>query len=55
MLVYYQWEPLIKEMVAAGNPAAMFTANGAPGAFALYQNPEVGLGPTFLNEFVGVS
>ncbi|EKM78762.1 hypothetical protein AGABI1DRAFT_114359 [Agaricus bisporus var. burnettii JB137-S8] len=53
MLVYYQWEPLIKEMVAAGNPAAMFTANGAPGAFALYQNPEVGLGPTFLNEFVG--
>jgi glycerol uptake facilitator-like aquaporin len=55
MLVYYQWEPLVKEMVALGDPAAMFTAQGAPGAFALYRNPEVGLGHMFLNEFVGVS
>jgi glycerol uptake facilitator-like aquaporin len=53
MLVYYQWEPLVKEMVALGNPVAMFTAQGAPGAFALYRNPEVGLGHMFLNEFVG--
>lgn len=59
MLVYYQWRPLVDEMIlgvtAAGQEAILFTPHGPPGAFALYQLPEMTLGPTFLNEFVCVS
>ncbi|KXN89101.1 hypothetical protein AN958_06302 [Leucoagaricus sp. SymC.cos] len=56
MLVYYQWRPLINEMVegmiAAGEEALLFTPNGAPGAFALYHLPQMSLGSVFLNEFL---
>ncbi len=59
MLAYYQWRPLVnvmvEEMIAAKQEDMLFTPHGAPGAFALYQLPGMTLGPTFLNEFVGVS
>lgn len=58
MLVYYQWRPLVnvmvEELIDTKQTALLFTPNGPPGAFALYQLPGMTLGPTFLNEFVCV-
>ncbi|KAI0300944.1 aquaporin-like protein [Russula brevipes] len=57
MLVYWQWNALIKDAEAALKAAGLYDAEnfsivGPAGIFALYPNPAVPLGQVFLNEFV---
>jgi len=57
MLVYWQWNTLIKEAEAALRVAGLydtenFSSVGPAGIFALYANPAAPLGQVFLNEFV---
>ncbi|KAF8338746.1 aquaporin-like protein [Cantharellus anzutake] len=55
LIVYAQYRPYFLEietrLVAAGKEASLFSSSGPAGVFAIYPNPGVSLGWTFLNEF----
>lgn len=44
-----------KIFIAAGKEAEIFSIEGPAGIFAVYPQPHVGLGWTFINEFFVVS
>jgi hypothetical protein len=50
----YRFQEVEVLLIATGKEAAIFSSSGPAGIFAIYANPGIDLGWTFMNEFFAV-